>query len=171
MTGLERNAEVVQLCSYAPLFAHVDGWQWTPDLIWFDNLNSFGTVNYYVQKMFSNNKGTDVLPIVMGNKPLTGQDGLYASATFDQNTRQIILKLVNTNGQARSVHVVLDGIKKAMNKGTATTLQSDDLTTFNSMDQPMKLIPVEKEISIKKRTVNQQLAPYSFSVIKIKQEL
>ena len=40
MTGLERNADIVQMCSYAPLFAHVDAWQWRPDLIWFDNLNS-----------------------------------------------------------------------------------------------------------------------------------
>ena len=58
MTGLERNAEVVTMCSYAPLFAHSEGWQWTPDLIWFDNLKSYGTPNYYVQKLFSLNKGT-----------------------------------------------------------------------------------------------------------------
>jgi alpha-N-arabinofuranosidase len=41
------------MASYAPLFAHVDAWQWTPDLIWFNNLKSFGTANYYVQKLFS----------------------------------------------------------------------------------------------------------------------
>src|SRR5882762_109701 len=64
MTGLERNAEVVTMCSYAPLFAHTEGWQWTPDLIWFDNLKSYGTPNYYVQKLFSSNKGTQVLPIL-----------------------------------------------------------------------------------------------------------
>ena len=53
MTGLEHNGDVVQLASYAPLFAHVDAWQWNPNLIWFDNLRSFGTVNYYVQQAFS----------------------------------------------------------------------------------------------------------------------
>jgi alpha-L-arabinofuranosidase len=57
MTGLERNADIVQMCSYAPLFAHVDAWQWRPDLIWFDNLSVVATPNYYVQKLFSNNKG------------------------------------------------------------------------------------------------------------------
>ena len=62
MTGLERNADVVTMASYAPLFAHADGWQWTPDLIWFDNLDYDGTPNYYVQKLFSNNKGTNVVP-------------------------------------------------------------------------------------------------------------
>ena len=47
MTGLERNADVVLMSSYAPLFAHVDAWQWTPNLIWFDSLRSYGTPSYY----------------------------------------------------------------------------------------------------------------------------
>ena len=170
MTGLERNAAVVQLCSYAPLFAHVDGWQWTPDLIWFDNLQSFGTVNYYVQKLFSNNKGTDVLPMVMDNKSLTGQDGLYGSATYDRNSHEIILKLVNSKNEPQSVKVVLEGTKKLSKKGIITTLQSDDLTTFNSLEHPMLLVPVENELILKGKTVDQVLAPYSFTVIKIKQE-
>jgi alpha-L-arabinofuranosidase len=63
MTGLERNADVVRMASYAPLFAHVDGWQWTPDLIWVDNLNVLRTPNYYVQQLFSRNRGDVVLPV------------------------------------------------------------------------------------------------------------
>jgi hypothetical protein len=58
MTGMERNAGVVQMASYAPLFAHIDGWQWTPNLIWVDNLKSMATPNYHVQKIYSNYKGT-----------------------------------------------------------------------------------------------------------------
>ncbi len=38
MTGLERNADVVQMATYAPLLAHKEGWQWRPDMIWFDNM-------------------------------------------------------------------------------------------------------------------------------------
>ena len=66
MTGLERNGDVVQMASYAPLFAHVDGWQWRPDLIWVNNLQSYGTPNYYVQKMFANNPGDATLPVKIG---------------------------------------------------------------------------------------------------------
>ena len=170
MTGLERNAAVVQLCSYAPLFAHVDGWQWTPDLIWFDNLRSYGTVNYYVQKLFSNNKGTEVLPMEMNNKPLTGQAGLYGSASCDQNSHEIILKLVNSKGDPQSVKVVLDGTKKLFGKAEITTLQSDDLTTFNSLKHPMLLAPVVNELIIRGKTVDKVLGPYSFTVIKIRME-
>src|SRR5688572_25769523 len=89
MTGLERNADVVHLTSYAPLLAHAEGWQWTPDLIWFDNLKAYGTPNYYVQKMFSNNKGTNVIPIRLGADHVTGQNSLYASAVLDKNSKEI----------------------------------------------------------------------------------
>ena len=72
MTGLERNADVVRMASYAPLFAHVDGWQWTPDLIWFDNLNAYGTPDYYVQKLYANNRGSTVVPITHMDQPPDG---------------------------------------------------------------------------------------------------
>ena len=69
ITGLERNADVVTMASYAPLFAHVDAWQWTPDLIWFDNLRSYGTPNYYVQKVYATNQGTHLLPLAGPERP------------------------------------------------------------------------------------------------------
>ncbi|HEX3020825.1 MAG TPA: alpha-L-arabinofuranosidase C-terminal domain-containing protein [Lachnospiraceae bacterium] len=57
MTGLERNSDVVKMASYAPLFGNLTSSQWEPDMIWFNNNVAFGSVNYYVQKMFSNNVG------------------------------------------------------------------------------------------------------------------
>jgi len=62
MTGLERNADVVRLASYAPLLANESYVQWSPDAIWFDNDESWGSVNYYVQQMFSANAGDQVVP-------------------------------------------------------------------------------------------------------------
>src|ERR1700754_1900037 len=111
MTGMERNADVVCMASYAPLFAHVEGWQWTPDMIWVDNLNTFGTPNYYVQKMFSLNKGTNVVPMLNNNQPLSGQDSLYASAAIDKNTNELIMKIVNASGKPQSRDIKVEGIK------------------------------------------------------------
>jgi len=71
MIGMERNADVVRLASYAPLFAHADAWQWTPDMIWADNLRSYGTPNYHVQALFCQNRGDVVLPV-----KLEADDGL-----------------------------------------------------------------------------------------------
>ena len=62
MTGLERNADVVRMASYAPLFANNEAWQWTPDLIWTDSLRALATPNYYVQQLYCRNRGDVVLP-------------------------------------------------------------------------------------------------------------
>jgi alpha-N-arabinofuranosidase len=168
MTGLERNADVVYMCSYAPLFAHVEAWQWKPDLIWFDNLKSFGTANYYVQKMFSNNKGTDVLPILKTNKPMEGQDGIYASAALDKNSNEIILKLVNSSEKAQTVNIILEGTKKLMSKARMTVLKSENIDAVNSLEQPALISPAEKELRINGKTANPVLEPNSFTVLRIK---
>ncbi|MBT0994194.1 Ig-like domain repeat protein [Cellulomonas sp. DKR-3] len=62
MTAIERNSDVVKLASYAPLLANESYVQWSPDAIWYDNDESWGSVNYYVQKLFSTNKGDQVVP-------------------------------------------------------------------------------------------------------------
>jgi alpha-L-arabinofuranosidase len=168
MTGLERNADVVYMCSYAPLFAHIDAWQWTPDLIWYDNLKSFGTADYYVQKLFSNNKGTEILPMLLENKPVSGQNGLYASAAFDKNYDEIILKIVNSSEKARPLKIVLESAKKLMSEGRIIILKSESINNVNSLEQPAFISPVEKELTIKGKILNPVLDPYSFTVIRIK---
>ncbi len=169
LTGIERNADVVNMASYAPLFAHIDGWQWTPNLIWVDNLRSYGTANYQVQKLFSTNKGTQVVPIVYKNDaPATGQDSLYASATRDKNTGELIIKIVNTLGKAQTASVKLDGNQTPNTKARLIVLKNDNLEAVNSLDTPSVIAPTETTIDVKGKTVALTLAPYSFSVIKVK---
>ena len=171
LTGLERNADVVNMASYAPLFAHIDGWQWTPNLIWVDNLRSYGTANYQVQKMYSTNKGTQVVPILYkNNMPATGQDSLYASATMDKNTGELIIKIVNTLGKSQTTEVNLEGSKKTDSKARLIVLKSDNLEAVNSLDAPSVIVPTEQSIDIKGKKVALTLAPYSFSIVKIKMQ-
>jgi alpha-L-arabinofuranosidase len=83
MTGLERNADVVRMASYAPLFANEEAWQWTPDLIWANSLHVYGTPNYYAQRLFMKNRGDVVLPISCDSEvqkiPPAGGIGLGAA--------------------------------------------------------------------------------------------
>lgn len=168
MTGLERNADVVHMTSYAPLMAHAEAWQWTPDLIWFDNLRSYGTPNYYVQKLFSTNRGTHLLDMKLDGEPAIGQHGIYASAVKDANTGEIILKTVNFSDQAQTIEAVIEGVRRLASKGSATVLKSESLDAVNSLDQPGNISPVENKIAIKGKKVNVTMAPYSFYVIKVK---
>lgn len=168
MTGLERNADIVNMVSYAPLFAHVDGWQWSPDLIWFNNLTSYGTTNYYVQKLFSTNKGTDLLNISQENLPLTGKDGFYASAVLDQKEEEVILKIVNTSHVILNKTILLQTSGKLDHKAVSIVLQSEDLNAMNTIDNPLSVRPVEKEVVLKGKNIEIAIKPYSFTVIKIK---
>jgi alpha-L-arabinofuranosidase len=168
MTGLERNADVVCMASYAPLFAHADGWQWTPDLIWVNNLQSYGTPDYYVQKLYSTNKGSKVLPITLNNANITGQDSLYATAAMDETTSEIIIKVVNASGKEQKKNISFDGAKKLAANATLTILKSDDLNTVNSFNAPQQVAPKESTIAVKNKKLLLTAAPYSFSVIRVK---
>lgn len=174
MTDLERNADVVDMATYAPLFAHVDGWQWRPDMIWYDNTRMFKSVSYYVQQMYACNKGTNVLPLTMNGKSVAGQegqDGLFASAVVDKKKGEIIVKVANTSDKAQDVTLNLNGLKGSRS-ATATTLQSDNMDAENTLDTPNQIRPVETTatcVSKKNMTVlNDKLPAKSFRMYKIK---
>lgn len=174
MTDLERNADVVDMATYAPLFAHVDGWQWRPDMIWYDNTRMFKSVSYYVQQMYACNKGTNVLPLTMNGKSVAGQegqDGLFASAVVDKKKGEIIVKVANTSDKDQDVTLNLNGLKGSRS-ATATTLQSDNMDAENTLDNPNQIRPVETTatcVNKKNMTVlNDKLPAKSFRMYKIK---
>jgi alpha-N-arabinofuranosidase len=167
MTGLERNADVVEMASYAPLFAHAEGWQWAPDLIWVNNLTSYGTPNYQVQKMFSLNKGTNVVPLLENNNPITGKDSLYATACIDKKSRELILKFVNTSFSYINKDIVTEGVKKLADMANLTVLQAK-LNLVNSFEDTLAVAPAETIMPVKAKKITAQLKPYSFTIIRVK---
>lgn len=168
MTGLERNADIVRMASYAPLFAHLDAWQWRPDLIWFDNLQTFGTPNYYVQKLFSTNKGTDVVAVLKDGQAISGKDSLYASGVIDKNTNELIIKISNISPAVSIIELNIDGIKAMNKEASLQELVAPDIFSFNTISQPRNIYPVDRTIIAKGKKVLIELKPKSFNVIKIK---
>jgi len=61
MAGMERNADVVRMASYAPLFVNVNNRQWNPNAVVFDNTRSYGTPSYWVQWIYSNHRPDRIL--------------------------------------------------------------------------------------------------------------
>lgn len=165
MTGLERNADVVHQATYAPLFAHVDGWQWRPDLIWFNNLKSVRSVNWYVQMLYGTNTGTNVLSLTEDGKPLTGQDGLYASAVYDKVTKQYIVKIVNTGDNAQQISLNFKGAKK-LGEGIVTTLHADDMKATNSLDNPKNVVPQQSSMQANGDNATVTVPAKTFAVYK-----
>jgi len=182
MTGFERNADIVHMTTPAPLFAHVEGWQWRPDQIWYDQTQMFKTVSYYVQQMYATNKGTHVLqlttPKQQGKKTIgvpvanqEGQNGLFASAAFDNNTNEVIVKVVNTSKTAQSITLNLKEMAGATTAQTIT-LSHNGMDDENSIPQQELITPQKGSVvcsTDKKQTViSDQLPAMSFRIYRIK---
>ncbi len=170
MTTLERNADVVHMTAYAPLFAHVEGWQWRPDLIWFDNLRSMRSCSWYVQSLYTKYMGTNVLRLTdMNGANITGaegQNGLFASSVLDAEKNQVYVKIINVSDKAQPVRINFEGLKKkAVMKGVeAVSYHSDDLDADNTLDEPEKIVPVSAPLDFEGRVLETTVAPRTFMI-------
>ncbi len=167
MTGIERNADIVHMATYAPLFAHVEGWQWRPDLIWYDNLNSFRTVSWHVQQLYGEYRGSNCLKLTMEGQNVTGakgQDGLFASAVLDGD--KIYVKVVNTTEEEQDITLNFTGLKKAQSvkavKGVR--LASGTLYKDNSLEDPERYAPAPFQFQGEGKAIDATLPAYSFSI-------
>ena len=165
MTGLERNGDVVRMASYAPLFAHVEGWQWKPDLIWVDNLRSYGTPNYYVQKLFANNAGDTLLPV----KFETGAvEKFYASASSDSTSGEVILKVVNGGSVPVTTRLDFVGTRTIASPAKVFTLTSASQQDENSFAEPRKVSPQESTCKIAAPQFDYTFPANSLTVLRLK---
>ena len=158
MTGLERNADVVRMASYAPLFANTEAWQWTPDLIWCDSLHVRRTPNYYAQQMFSVNRGDHVLPVKLGAE---ANARFYASAVKDDANNDVIIKVINATPELAPVMLHLHGVDAvSAEASSATVLAGDDVNS----DQAE---PARHAVAETKPEFEYDFAPNSFTVLRL----
>lgn len=169
MTGLERNADVVRMASYAPLFANTEAWQWTPDMIWVNSLDVYETPDYYVQQLFSCNRGDVVLPTKLAGIETSdaGRQNLYASATRDEQAGEIILKIVNPEDTAEAVQINLPGTKNISSVAMKYVLAGGP-DEENSMEQPRHVSPVESAVDNASANFSCDFQAHSVTVLRIK---
>ncbi len=134
LTGVERNADVVLLASYAPLFARLGYVQWAPDMIWFDGDSSYGTPSYYVQMMYGNHMGTVTLK-TNGEEKEAAKQGIYYGISLNERTGKVILKVVNSNECEAKLELNKTG------EYTATVLTGAEKCSVNSLENPTAVSP------------------------------
>lgn len=161
LTGIERNADVVVLASYAPLLARLNYAQWSPNLIWFDDVSSYGTPSYYVQKLFATNMGDHTLESEWDWE----QPGSYQVASYDKEKREVIIKLVNSSDSAQKVIIDLTDWTLA-DKGKLIQMQSDRSDAVNDIDTPKNVAPQESEFIVSQE-FSFDMPVYSFSILSI----
>ena len=174
LTGLERNADVVRMASYAPLFAHVDAWQWTSDLIWVNNLTVLPTANYYVQQLFSRNRGDIALPTdikddasqTSGTTRKPSQ--LFASATRETSSGEIILKVVNAAHSTTEAEINLETTFNIAGRVETIVLTGATGSAMNTFDQPRKVAPVDSIIQNTSNAFRHTFPANSMTVMRLK---
>ena len=159
---VERNADVVVMTSYAPLFARKNATNWNPDLIYFDNERPYLTCSYYIQQMFGQSGGNYYYGDCVKINDQT--DLQEQSVILNTKTRQLFVKLCNASADAKTASIDLTrfkGLKKVMKK-TVLSGQPEDENNFEK--QP--IAPKTETLKTKKK-MNLDLAPYSFVMLQV----
>ena len=186
ITGMEKNADIVIMSCYAPLLANVNlgGIQWTSNLIGYDGLTCYGSPSYYVQKLFSNHLGNQIIHATSENIPffmqtLSMKDSVngiiepkkintfFYSATRDTVNDRIYLKLVNTKETSQNVNIQIKGAVKISQAGKSWVIKANDPLETNSITDPQKIIPVEIPLKNVGKNFQQILPAYSITVMEL----
>ena len=160
MTGFERNADVVVLASYAPLFARVGYTQWHPDMIFVNNHEIMLTPSYHVQAMFGNN-----LPDYTMQFEREEDSDVYISAGYSEKSGEYILKVANRGGKKDVVLNLPQGVQAI----EEINLTSESFEDINTMDNKDKVSPrtINRPVG-GSREINLTVPPLSFNVYKMK---
>ena len=165
MTEMENNSDLVLLASYAPLFVNVNpgGMQWPTDLIGYDTLSSFGSASYWAQAMFGANMGTTLLPMTTD----LPADTMFYTASHDDKTGDVILKIVNPQDRVLSVELDIKGAK-SVDKSASLTVLTGPATAVNNIANPKNVAPKESTITDAAATFTHEFPPLSASIIRLK---
>lgn len=191
MTGMERNSDIIIMSCYAPLFVNVSkdssgkrAWQWDSDLIGYDALKSYGSPSYYVQQLFNIYLGNKIVPatfenVPMQNRSLTKKDSadgvkmkpvptLFYSATKNDTTGTVYLKIVNTSAKKQSIQINLKGVGSIASEATMAVIKGNGPDDTNTIDNGKNIIPVISTIKGIKPSFTRVLDPYSVNILEIK---
>jgi alpha-L-arabinofuranosidase len=164
MISLERNGDIVRMASYAPMLAKKGFIQWKIDMIFFDNVKIYPTVNFYVQKMFMTNQGDTYFNNVISKD--VKDSTLAASCVFDSKSRDIILKMVNAGNVSRTMKINLSNFKNIVPDAQKSVL-TVNAGAENTFENPEKIVPGLSTIKVSSKF--EYSAPASsLTVVRIK---
>ncbi|CAF1703951.1 alpha-L-arabinofuranosidase 1 [Brassica napus] len=164
LIGLEKNSDIVEMASYAPLFVNTNDRRWNPDAIVFNSSHLYGTPSYWVQRFFAESSGSTLL-----SSELKGNSSsLVASVISWKNSSQdyIRIKAVNFGDNSVNLKVLVTGLDPNVMKVSGskrTVLTSTNVMDENSFTQPEKVVPQESLLEMAEEDFTVVLPPHSFS--------
>lgn len=167
LIGLEKNCDIVEMASYAPLFVNVNDRQWNPDAIVFDSSQLYGTPSYWMQHFFKESNGATLLNATLQTN---SSNSLIASAITFQNSSDnksyLRVKVVNFGSNIVNLKISIDGLELNLKESfgaTKTTLLSNNLMDENSFQEPKKVAPIQTLLDISGQNMDVELLPHSLS--------
>lgn len=153
LTGIEKNSDHVVMTAYAPLLARMNHNQWQPNMIWFDNVGVYGTPNYYVQRLFSENIGKYALSAE------SDDEDIKTTASLSENG-SLIIKAVNISDKEKMLDFEMDSLYKISKITELAAAPNEE----NSIDNPYRVYPVNR----KARSIDGiAIKPYSVNVFEL----
>ncbi|KAJ7972047.1 alpha-L-arabinofuranosidase 1 [Quillaja saponaria] len=174
LIGLERNSDIVNMASYAPLFVNINDRSWNPDAIVFDSSQLYGTPSYWVQCFFTESSGATLLNATLQTDSITS---LIASAITWKNSvdnkNYLRIKIVNFATDVVNLKISVDGLDPhttRLSGSTRTVLTSDDLMDENSFVEPKKVVPTQTKLENAGMDMNIVLSQKSFTSLDLLKE-
>ncbi|KAK3136038.1 hypothetical protein QOZ80_5BG0427150 [Eleusine coracana subsp. coracana] len=164
LTGLEKNSDIVQMASYAPLFVNDNDQTWNPDAIVFNSWQHYGTPSYWMQTFFRESSGAMIHPITISSN-YSGSLAGSAITWQDSENSFLRVKVVNFGSDPVSLAISTSGLQASVNAlgSTATVMTSSNVMDENSFSNPNKVVPVKSELNNAASEMQITLAPHSFS--------
>ena len=163
LTGVENASPNVTMACYAPLFGRIGGYQWKPDMIWFDQARCYPTVNYYVQQLFSLHRGDWLAPVTA--EGMDADKPLYLTASWREKDGALVLKAINPHGEALPVTLRLPA---GLTAAEAHVLSGDDLEADNAPENPAPMKPVASTAAVADGTLPWRFERQSVTVLVIR---
>ncbi|EHA8590815.1 alpha-L-arabinofuranosidase 1 [Cocos nucifera] len=185
LIGLERNSDVVQMASYAPLFVNANDRCWNPDAIVFNSWQQYGTPSYWVQHFFKESSGATLHPTTI---QANASNSLVASAITWQSSvdnsdylkikfvnfgtdimngkvpnQNFFVQIVNFGNDIVNLKISVAGLQNAVNSvgSTMTVLTSSNLKDENSFEEPNKVVPIRTSLPNAGTQMDVVISPYS----------
>ncbi|KAE9588710.1 hypothetical protein Lal_00030360 [Lupinus albus] len=168
LIGLEKNSDIMEMVSYAPLFLNINDKKWIPNAIVFDSYQHYGTPSYWVQKFFTESSGAIFLPTTLKTN---STNSVIASAInlkgSKDNENYIRIKVVNFGITPQNLQISIDGLNSTIKQlgSTKTVLTSSNLMDENSFLEPNKAVPIQSSIENAAGEMNVILPPYSVTSV------
>ena len=163
--NMERNGDIVEMSSYAPLLAKEGHINWSPDMIYFNNNDVKLTVGYHVQKLCGNYCGDEYIGSSLSvNESRKGvRERLAVSTVRDSKTGKVYIKMVNLLNHPVKGKLKIDNAESFF--GNEVSLNAKlHLLTGNYDDT--KAVPQIKDIAVTP-DFEYELPAYSFSLIEM----